>query len=213
MSKNSATKSTKSPAKSKLTDDVNLVLQKNRISRKDDTTIEKLVQAKNTKRFDGVAYTELYEQNDCFVKLKKYEKVNDTVNKFEIDFVEGRLLNDIYNDPNNPVSHEMKSLHYYQVLNMYMAMQTYSKKKAKEEIAKIKPDSTGKTHPIAAARAEWTNKVFFHKDITPTNIICTPNEELILIDIDSFVWDTKVSFAMSIMSRYSIWLDCFINYD
>ena len=89
---------------------------------------------------------------------------------------------------------------------MYVVMQNYSKKREKEEIAKIEPDRTGKTHPIAAARAEWRDKVFFHHDVSTTNVICTPNEELILIDPDAFAWGDRVNFVTSIMSRYSRWL-------
>ena len=87
-----------------------------------------------------------------------------------------------------------------------LVAQLNEKTTQKEEIAKLEPDRTGNTHPIAAARAEWREKVFFHHDVSTTNVICTPNEELILIDPDAFAWGDRVNFVTSIMSRYSRWL-------
>ena len=203
-------KSTRSPAKSK-SKKTTLDLQKNLLKRKGDV-VEKYVRSSEVKYFDYPAYQELYEQVDWLPKVHHFETVDEGVSKFDIEWIDGVLLDDLYKDPKTDVPHEMRCLHYYQILNMYVVMQNYSKKREKEEIAKIEPDRTGKTHPIAAARAEWRNraewkdKVFFHNDVSTTNVICTPNEELILIDPDAFAWGDRVNFVTSIMSRYSRWL-------
>ena len=203
------TKSTKSPAKSKSIT-TKLDLQKNLLKRKGDV-VEKYVRSSEVKYFDYPAYQELYEEVDWLPKVHHFETVDEGVSKFDIEWIDGVLLDDLYKDPKTDVPHEMRCLHYYQILNMYVVMQNYSKKRAKEEIAKIKPGPDD-GHPIAKARAvakahaEWTNKVFFHNDVSTTNVICTPNEELILIDPDAFAWGDRVNFVTSIMSRYSRWL-------
>ena len=203
-------KSTRSPAKSK-SKKTTLDLQKNLLKRKGDV-VEKYVSSSDVEYFDWGAYQELYEEVDWLPKVHHFETVDEGVSKFDIEWIDGVLLDDLYKAPKTHVPHEMKCLHYYQILNMYVVMQNYSKKREKEEIAKIEPDRTGKTHPIAAARAEWRNraewkdKVFFHNDVSTTNVICTPNEELILIDPDAFAWGDRINFVTSIMSRYSRWL-------
>ena len=204
-------KSTRSPAKSK-SKKTTLDLQKNLLKRKGDV-VEKYVRSSEVKYFDYPAYQELYEQVDWLPKVHHFETVDEGVSKFDIEWIDGVLLDDLYKDPKTDVPHEMRCLHYYQILNMYVVMQNYSKKREKEEIAKMEPDPDFvRTHPIAAARAEWRNraewkdKVFFHNDVSTTNVICTPNEELILIDPDAFAWGDRVNFVTSIMSRYSWWL-------
>ena len=204
-------KSTRSPAKSK-SKKTTLDLQKNLLKRKGDV-VEKYVSSSDVEYFDWGAYQELYEEVDWLPKISHFETVDEGVSKFDIEWIDGVLLDDLYKDPKTDVPHEMRCLHYYQILNMYVVMQNYSKKREKEEIAKMEPDPDFvRTHPIAAARAEWRNraewkdKVFFHNDVSTTNVICTPNEELILIDPDAFAWGDRINFVTSIMSRYSRWL-------
>lgn len=181
-SKNSATKSTKSPAKLKsITTKLDeFDLQKNLLKRKGDV-VEKYVNASEVKYFDYPAYQELYEQVDWLPKVHHFEKVNETVTKVTIEWVDGVLLDDSYNDKSISTPSDMKSLHYYEVLNMYIEMQRFSRKK-------------------------HDHLVFFHTGITPHNIIKTPDERLILIDPDEFQWGDKTNFVTNIMSKYARWL-------
>jgi len=181
-SKNSATKSTKSPAKSKsvTTKLDEFDLQKNLLKRKGDV-VEKYVRSSEVKYFDYPAYQELYEQVDWLPKVHLYEKVNETVTKITIEWVDGVLLDDLYNDKNISTPSDMKNLHYYEVLNMYIEMQKFSRKKS-------------------------NNVIFFHTGITPHNIIKTPDERLVLIDPDEFQWGDKTNFVTNIMTKYARWL-------
>ena len=199
-SKNSATKSTKSPAKSKskttkIVKENNLDdlaktdsdfplrgrnLQKNLLTKQGDV-VEKFVNASMLKHFDWGTYQELYEKVDWLPKISHFDKVNENVCRFEIEWIDGVLLDDLYNDKDNVMQSDFKSLHYYQVLNMYLDMMKFSKSRS--------------------------NKVvFFHHDVSPSNIICTPNDELILIDPDSFAWGDNINFVTNIISKYSKWL-------
>ena len=199
-SKNLATKSTKSPAKSKskttkIVKENNLDdlaktdsdfplrgrnLQKNLLTKQGDV-VEKFVNASMLKHFDWGTYQELYEKVDWLPKISHFDKVNEDVCRFEIEWIDGVLLDDLYNDKDNVMQSDFKSLHYYQVLNMYLDMMKFSKSRS--------------------------NKVvFFHHDVSPSNIICTPNDELILIDPDSFAWGDNINFVTNIISKYSKWL-------
>ena len=133
------------------------------------------------KHFDWGTYQELYEKVDWLPKISHFDKVNEDVCRFEIEWIDGVLLDDLYNDKDNVMQSDFKSLHYYQVLNMYLDMMKFSKSRS--------------------------NKVvFFHHDVSPSNIICTPNDELILIDPDSFAWGDNINFVTNIISKYSKWL-------
>ena len=199
-SKNLVTKSTKSPAKSKskttkIVKENNLDdlaktdsdfplrgrnLQKNLLTKQGDV-VEKFVNASMLKHFDWGTYQELYEKVDWLPKISHFDKVNEDVCRFEIEWIDGVLLDDLYNDKDNVMQSDFKSLHYYQVLNMYLDMMKFSKSRS--------------------------NKVvFFHHDVSPSNIICTPNDELILIDPDSFAWGDNINFVTNIISKYSKWL-------
>ena len=155
-------------------------LQKNLLKRKGDV-VEKFVNASMLKHFDWGAYQELYEKVDWLPKISHFDKVNENVCRFEIEWIDGVLLDDLYNDKDNVMQSDFKSLHYYQILNMYLDMMKFSKSRS--------------------------NKVvFFHHDVSPSNIICTPNDELILIDPDSFAWGDNINFVTNIISKYSKWL-------
>ena len=160
-------------------------LQKNLLKRKKTIllgdVVEKYVNASEVKYFDYPAYQELYEQVDWLPKVHLYEKVNETVTKITIEWVDGVLLDDLYNDKSISTPSDMKSLHYYEVLNMYIEMQKFSRKK-------------------------YNNVIFFHTGITPHNIIKTPDERLVLIDPDEFQWGDKTNFVTNIMTKYARWL-------
>ena len=181
-SKSSQTKSTKSPAKSKqITTKLDeFDLQKNLLKRKGDV-VEKYVNVSEIKYFDWGAYQELYEQVDWLPKISHFEPINDKVSKIDIEWIDGVLLDDLYNDKSISTPSDMKSLHYYEVLNMYIEMQKFSREKS-------------------------NNVIFFHTGITPHNIIKTPDERLVLIDPDEFQWGDKTNFVTNIMSKYARWL-------
>ncbi len=143
--------------------------------------VEKYVNASEVKYFDYQAYQELYEQVDWLPKVHHYEKVNETVTKVTIEWVDGVLLDDLYNDKSISTPSDMKNLHYYEVLNMYIEMQKFSRKKS-------------------------NNVIFFHTGITPHNIIKTPDERLVLIDPDEFQLGDKTNFITNIMTKYARWL-------
>ena len=186
-SKNSATKSTKSPAKSKtITLNLNdLETQKNIVKRK-GAVVEKYINLSGKKSgrlryFDLNAYRELYKRVDWLPKISNFEEVSDTVTKIEFEWIDGVLLDDLYHDKDNVMPSDMKSLHYYEVLNMYIEMLKFSKEKS-------------------------PNLVFFHSDVSSQNLIKTPDERLVLIDPDKFQWGDRTNFITSIMSKYAKWL-------
>ena len=186
-SKNSATKSTKSPAKSKtITLNLNdLETQKNIVKRK-GAVVEKYITLSGKKSgrlryFDLNAYRELYKRVDWLPKIINFEEVSDTVTKIEFEWIDGVLLDDLYHDKDNVMPSDMKSLHYYEVLNMYIEMLKFSKEKS-------------------------PNLVFFHSDVSSHNLIKTPDERLVLIDPDKFQWGDRTNFITSIMSKYAKWL-------
>ena len=186
-SKNSATKSTKSPAKSKtITLNLNdLETQKNIVKRK-GAVVEKYINLSGKKSgrlryFDLNAYRELYKRVDWLPKISNFEEVSDTVTKIEFEWIDGVLLDDLYHDKDNVMPSDMKSLHYYEVLNMYIEMLKFSKEKS-------------------------PNLVFFHSDVSSHNLIKTPDERLVLIDPDKFQWGDRTNFITSIMSKYAKWL-------
>ena len=181
-SKKSPAKSTKSPAKLKsiTTTLDDFTLQKNLLKRKDNI-VEKYVNASEVRYFDYGAYQELYEEVDWLPKVHHYEKVNETVVKVTIEWVDGVLLDDLYNDKNINTPSDFKNLHYYEVMNMFLEMLAFSRKKT-------------------------DHAVFFHTGITPHNIIKTPDERLVLIDPDEFQWGDKTNFVTNIISKYSRWL-------
>ena len=123
----------------------------------------------------------MYEQVDWLPKISYFEKENDKVSKMEVEWVDGVLLDDLYNDPKYNTPADFKNLHYYEVMNMYIEMLTMSKTMS-------------------------DNAVFFHTGITPHNIIKTPDERLVLIDPDEFQWGDKTNFVTNIISKYSRWL-------